>query len=67
MPNNKLNAALCGLARLMLQESRGGFTRYAIVSSIDEEVYVLVDRAEALVEIAADMDGSCFELNAREI
>ena len=66
MPNNRLNAALCRLTRSMLRESREGFTLYTVMSSTDEEIYVLADRDEAL-EIAADMDSSCFELSAKEI
>jgi hypothetical protein len=50
----------------MLRESREGFTLYTVMSSTDEEIYVLADRDEAL-EIAADMDSSCFELSAKEI
>jgi hypothetical protein len=66
MPNNRLNAAVCKLTRAMLRESREGFTRYAVVSSIDDEIYVFADCDEA-ISFAEPADGSCFELSAKEI
>jgi hypothetical protein len=66
MPNNRLNAALCRFVRSMLREFRDGLTRWAVVSNIDEEIYVFTDRAEAL-EFAESADGSTFELSAKEI
>jgi hypothetical protein len=57
MPSNRLNAAR--LTRLMLREFRDGLTRWVVVSSIDDEIYVFADRDEAL-KLAESADGSTF-------
>jgi len=64
MPSNRLNAAR--LTRLMLREFRDGLTRWVVVSSIDDEIYVFADRDEAL-KLAESADGSTFEWNVKEI
>jgi hypothetical protein len=66
MPSRRLNAALCRLTRAMLQHSREGFSLFAVVSGIDEEIYIFAGRTEAL-EFAEAADGSTFEMSAKEI
>ena len=39
MPSDRLNAALCRLTRSVLQRSREGFTRWTVVSAVDDEIY----------------------------
>jgi len=64
--NDSLNTALRQLTLSMLRYSREGFTRWTVVSDIDDDVHAFSDLEEALA-FAADADGSIFELSVREI
>jgi hypothetical protein len=67
MPSDRLNAALCRLTRSVLQRSREGFTRWTVVSAVDDEIYgSFLTRDEAL-EFAKNADGSTFQWSVTEI
>jgi hypothetical protein len=66
LPNRRLNTVLRRLTRALLRESREELARYAVVSGIDEEIYVFADRDEAL-EFAESADGSTFQWSVTEI
>jgi hypothetical protein len=67
MTSDELNETLRELVRLTVEESREGFALLMVASAIDNEIYgPFLTRDEALA-FAESVDGSTFELSAREI